>query len=211
MNFQPPPATRLKVFLKAPRAGLVKTRLAASVGHGPAAAIYRRLLLHLLLQLRPIPAIDLVFAPPDARPEIEPWRLNPAWNCLPQTGGDLGSKLAAAFQEAFDQGVGKVAIIGSDCPFATPGDVEAAWAGLEEHDLVLGPAEDGGYWLVALRAPHPPLFEGIAWSTGRVMEQTLARASRLGLKSHLLRSLPDVDTLEDWRRVEAQIPEIDTH
>jgi len=91
-----------------------------------------------------------------------------------------------------------VVIIGSDCPWLSDAEIEQAWNELETHDLVLGPARDGGYWLVGLREPKPAVFDGISWSTETVLEQTLERARGQSLRFLLLRELRDVDTLEDW-------------
>jgi glycosyltransferase A (GT-A) superfamily protein (DUF2064 family) len=89
-------------------------------------------------------------------------------------------------------------IIGSDCPDVSVSDVLSAWARLNEHDLVLGPASDGGYWLIGLRRPQPVLFQNITWSTSTVQAETLARAQRAELRTSLLRKLSDIDTEQDW-------------
>jgi glycosyltransferase A (GT-A) superfamily protein (DUF2064 family) len=75
---------------------------------------------------------------------------------------------------------------------------------LENHDVALGPATDGGYWLIALRVPQPSLFENMTWSTATVLKETLARAATAGLKVHLLRQLSDVDTAEDWQQFQSR-------
>ena len=90
--------------------------------------------------------------------------------------------------------------IGSDCPDVTVADVEAAWEALQSHDVVLGPARDGGYWLIGLKEPRPSLFDGIAWGTDAVFAQTFDRCRAAGLVVHQLRQLDDIDTEEDWRR-----------
>ena len=92
----------------------------------------------------------------------------------------------------------RVVIIGSDCPEVTTGDIRAAWRELRTHDVVLGPATDGGYWLIGLRQTRPELFAGIAWSSETVLAETLRRAKSAGLHIQLLRILADVDTAEDW-------------
>src|SRR5262249_24760372 len=118
----------------------------------------------------------------------------------PQGPGDLGERLSRAFRDAFASGARRVVVIGSDCPDVTPADIHAAWAALEAHDVVLGPAIDGGYWLIGLQALHEPLFRGVRWSTSTVLTQTLALCHQQGLRVHRLRELSDVDTEEDWRR-----------
>jgi glycosyltransferase A (GT-A) superfamily protein (DUF2064 family) len=86
----------------------------------------------------------------------------------------------------------------------TAADIEQAWLALEEHDLVLGPATDGGYWLIALQQPQPSLFHDIPWSSEHVLQETLQRATAAGLRVHQLRTLSDVDTAEDWRALLAR-------
>ena len=190
---------RLILCLKAPRPGFVKTRLAAALGAEAACAAYRQLVETLLPRLAGIADVELRFSPDDARPDIAPW-LRRGWTAAPQGSGDLGARLARATREAFAAGARRVAVIGSDCPRVTAEDIKSAWAALAQHDVVLGPAMDGGYWLVALRAPEPRLFADITWSTGAVLEQTLAQARAAGLSVKLLRELSDVDTPKDWER-----------
>jgi glycosyltransferase A (GT-A) superfamily protein (DUF2064 family) len=91
-----------------------------------------------------------------------------------------------------------VAVIGSDCPAITPADIELAWSVLGTNDAVLGPSQDGGYWLIGLREPRAALFQSIDWSTDQVLKQTLRRARARDLKVKLLRELSDVDTENDW-------------
>ena len=195
---------RLIVFLKAPRAGLVKTRLAAGMGPAGALHAYERLVQTLLESLTTIEKVELRFAPDDSAGEVRRW-LREGWTSRAQGAGDLGERLCRAFRDAFAAGARRVVVIGSDCPDVTPADIETAWAALSTNDVVLGPATDGGYWLIGLRALHEPIFRGIHWSTSSVLAQTLAICQQRGLTAHRLRELSDVDTEEDWRRfLEAQ-------
>src|SRR5207245_4583452 len=125
-------------------------------------------------QLSPLKQVQLRFTPDDAREEIERWQAA-GWELQAQGEGDLGRRLRVAFDQAFLHGAGRVVIIGSDCPAVTVKDIRAAWDALERDDVVLGPARDGGYWLVGLRRAHPELFEAIEWSTGSVLDHTLLR------------------------------------
>jgi rSAM/selenodomain-associated transferase 1 len=194
----------LIVFVKAPRPGSVKTRLAQSVGNEAACEIYEHLLKTILYTLTALPAVELRYSPDDALAEITSW-LQQGWSARSQGDGDLGARMERAFGDAFHSGASKAVIIGSDCPMIRSEDLEQAWRALDDSDLVLGPATDGGYWLVGLRKPHPALFEGIEWSSERVLAQTISRAAALNLRSYLLRELSDVDTLADWQRYKGMI------
>jgi len=134
---------KLIIFVKAPRPAAVKTRLAESIGTEAACAAYRRLVETLLKQLRNLRAVELCFSPDDAAAEIKGW-LEEDWNSSPQGGGDLGQRLQSAFERAFATGVKRAVIIGSDCPAITAEDIYEAWRSLRTHDVVLGPATDGG-------------------------------------------------------------------
>lgn len=189
---------KLIVFLKAPRLGAVKSRLAAEVGPEAALLAYRFLLARVLRNINQLPPVELRFTPDNARAEIEPL-LRSEWSAAPQGEGDLGQRLLRAFEQAQAEGATRVAIIGSDCPEVDSHEILGAWSALTDHDLVLGPTTDGGYWLIAARKPHPQLFADIPWSTSRVLELTMARAREAGLRVTLLRGLRDVDTVEDWQ------------
>ena len=193
------PDSLLIVFVKAPRPGEVKTRLAADIGPEAACGAYHSMVRHLWRHIGGVRPVQLRFAPDDASAELDPW-LQPGWGMRPQGPGNLGQRLSTAFAEAFREGFTKVAVIGSDCPEVTRDDIENAWDRLDHHDLVVGPASDGGYWLLGLDRHHPELFQGIAWSTDKVLTQTLARAESLRLKTCCLRTLTDVDSAEDWKR-----------
>lgn len=192
-----PGRNQLVVLLKAPRVGSVKTRLAEGIGPAAACAAYQQLVATLLSNLAPLANVELCFAPADAHAEVAPW-LREGWGCQPQAGGDLGARLQEVFLRHFQSGAERVVIIGSDCPELMPADVETAWQALTTHDLVLGPAVDGGYWLVGLGAPQPHLFTAMPWSTEMVQAETLRRAGQSGLRAALLRELSDVDTVSDW-------------
>ena len=193
-----PPTELLIVFLKAPRPGAVKTRLARTIGTAAACAAYRSLVEALLSRLQGLNAVELRFSPDNAGSEIECWRRE-NWTCRAQGAGPLGQRLRSAFEQAFSSGASRVAIIGSDCPAVTVQDIDEAWKSLRTHDVVLGPASDGGYWLIGSNRPLPQLFEDIAWSTEKVFAETIARVRRGGLSVRILRELSDVDTESDWR------------
>lgn len=189
----------LIVFLKAPRAGWVKTRLGQEIGMEAAREVYCELVELLLGNLSSLSEVELCVSPDEAEKEIAGW-IKPGWTVTRQGGGDLTYRLSSAFAEAFAAGATRVLIIGSDCPEVTPMDIQEGWEALGKNDLVLGPATDGGYWLVGLREAKVAIFEGVPWSSEKVLEKTLSLASAAGLKVKLLRTLSDVDTLKDWER-----------
>ena len=186
--------------MRAPRPGSVKTRLAAEIGVDAACNAYRYLLDRLMPGLRPADmAVELRHTPDDAAVEVSPWA-EASWQLTAQGDGDLGVRLERAVLQSVAAGFTRTLIIGTDCPYLTLADLREAREALASNDLVLGPAEDGGYWLIGLRNLHPELFRGIPWSTESVLATTLARAQEARLKVRLLRTLADVDTAADWRR-----------
>ena len=193
----------LIIFVKAPRPGEVKTRIAESIGAQAACDAYLALVEVLIGNLRTLSNVQVRYTPNDALLEIPQW-IQPTWTTAPQGAGDLGRRLSSAFDDAFSSGAERVVIIGSDCPDIAQTDIESAWAALENHDVVLGPAEDGGYWLIGLRAPQPVLFNEIAWSSDTVFQTTVARAATNDLSVHVLRKLSDIDTIEDLRRLQTR-------
>jgi rSAM/selenodomain-associated transferase 1 len=189
-------------MLKAPRTGFVKTRLAAEVGAEAAATIYRRLVEH---QIAAIPRewrAEVHFAPAEAAAEMQQW-LGSVRELHPQQGDDLGERLVHATASVFSRGAGAVIVIGGDCPGLTEDGLRAASRKLASVDVVLGPAADGGYYLIAFRRAQPELFRDIPWSTGVVLTKTLERARAAGLSVALLPTQEDVDDLPSWRRVQS--------
>lgn len=188
----------LLVFIKNPRPGYVKTRLAADVGDEKALEIY-----HFLLRKTRDVALQV-----DAERHLyysDQIEIEDEWPSPPfvkkiQHRGDLGRRMCRAFEEAFESGANRVAIIGSDCPSLDGTLLSQALEQLEHTPVVLGPSTDGGYYLLAMRACYTELFEDIDWSTERVLQQTLARAKAAGLTYALLPALTDIDTLADWEK-----------
>lgn len=190
---------RTVVMLRSPQPGLVKTRLAADLDPEAAVGIYRVLLNRTLAVVADTDgAVELRVSPDEAISGLDLPR-KPEWTVSGQGEGDLGQRLTRAFSDAFVAGATKVLVVGTDCPGLSAEDLAAAAASLDTHDVVFGPAEDGGYWLIGARALHPCLFEGMPWSTGQVYSLSRQRAQDAGLKVHALRALRDIDTLEDWR------------
>lgn len=191
---------RLLIFVKEPVPGQVKTRLAAEIGADAACHVYRRCVertLERLTELRD--DITLCVEPAEATGRVQAW-LGSTWLALPQCGATLGERLAAATNRVFAEGVHRVAVIGTDSPWIDDALLEEAFAAMERADLVLGPAMDGGYYLVGMAKPAAELFRGISWSTSQVLDQTRANARALGLTVSLLSEGYDIDRLTDLQR-----------
>jgi len=204
----------LAIFVKEPRPGLVKSRLAAVMGPEAAASVYRVLAEDVVRRTAPHrDEFDRVFAfdPPSAGVAVGGWLGVEAALLLPQSSGDIGMRMERAFAELFARDARRVALVGTDVPALGREDVRDALDSLDDHDLAIGPATDGGYYLIALKGPHPELFEGIRWSAPDVLTDTLDRASRRDLSVRVLRTLGDVDTVEDlaaeWPRVRPLLDE----
>jgi rSAM/selenodomain-associated transferase 2/rSAM/selenodomain-associated transferase 1 len=187
------------VFAKAPTPGRVKTRLAAEVGTKEAVRIYRSLGRGTVDALRGGPHRLVVYVDPPGpatAAAMHEWLGREGLEYRPQSEGELGVRMARAFDECLDE-ADSVCIVGTDIPGIDRDTVHRAFDTLREADVVFGPATDGGYYLVAMRRRHPDLFAAIAWSTATVLATTLARASEAGLRVALLEVRTDVDTLAD--------------
>lgn len=194
----------LIVFIKNPVEGEVKTRLGAAVGSTNALLIYKKLLKHtrdVAAQLdcgRQVWYSSMI----DRR---DPWSEDRFDKKL-QQGGDLGEKMSAAFQKAFESGYENVVIIGSDCADIEPHHIEKAFNALDENDAVIGPSKDGGYYLLGLAEFREELFRDIEWSTPKVFEKTTELFSRGGMTFKTLETLNDIDTIEDLKQSDLTLP-----
>jgi hypothetical protein len=191
------PAEKLIVFCKAPRPGLVKTRLVPALGAQGACDVYRELVEQVVSRVAQVDSVQLRHTPDDARLEVSRWKRQPAWECHPQGPGDLGERMSAAFESELGTGTDRVVVIGTDTPEILESDIREAFNALRRDDLVIGPSEDGGYWLIGLSEPCPGLFTDMPWGTSEVLGRTLQRAKATGLRVHLLRVLADIDTADD--------------
>jgi len=193
----------LGIFAKAPIPGRVKTRLADDVGPSAAAEVYWQMGIKIVAATAGSSHRSVLwFTPPEEAAYVREWLDRVAHlEFRPQVGRDLSARLTHAFARHFADGARRVVIIGTDCPGVSRHLIHQAFTALGRRDMVLGPALDGGYYLIGLAAPHAALFRGISWSTGSVAAQTRTRADALGLSCHLLRPLRDVDTARDARAV----------
>jgi uncharacterized protein len=190
----------LIVFARAPEPGYVKTRLAAELGAAEAFSVYSRLGERVVAAVRAggSYSVTVAYTPPGAEPLMRRW-LGASVALRPQSDGDLGERMATAVADAFSADAERVVVIGTDCPDVTADVVEEAFTRLDAADVVLGPASDGGYYLIGMSRPHRALFDGVPWSSADTLHATLERARASGLSVALLDERRDIDTAEDWR------------
>lgn len=194
----------LIIFVKAPVPGKVKTRLVPYFTYEEAAAQYMKWAQHLYQQVSCLKdiSVQVAYAP-------SPDFLNPFWLNLNnsisffyQVGYDLGEKLVHAFQKGFFLKAKHVVVIGTDSPDLPMEYISEAFFYLEKNEVVVGPAEDGGYYLIGLKEKvYSGLFENINWSTEKVLNQTLNAAERFNLQTHLLPVHYDIDSPEDLKKI----------
>lgn len=201
----------LLLYARAPVAGRVKSRLAegtkasAGIGADPAANVYRHLLMHSLRQLRPLADhARLIAETPDAADTDALADLAPWLDAVrPQSGSNIGERMRHSFARAFSEDSTAVLLAGSDLPDIHTDMFREGFMSLRQHDVVLGPARDGGYYLIGMREPQPGLFDITGWGGPQVLRDTLRRAEALGLRVGLLPELQDIDTapaLRTWLR-----------
>lgn len=193
--------TRLCIFARAPVLEEVKTRLARTLGAEAALAAHEELVGLALNQLANVAGMhsELWIAGATDHPTVLEWSRSWQLPVLAQQGDDLGARMSHAVQTCLAEPA-LALVVGTDCPGITAAYVQQAATALRDHDLVLGPAEDGGYGLIGLRIPAPELFEDVLWGTDAVLQQTLDRAVRSGLSYTLLATVWDVDEAADWVR-----------
>jgi rSAM/selenodomain-associated transferase 1 len=196
-------AVAVAIMAKAPRPGTVKTRLCPPLSSADAAALYRCFLLDKIAAVRALTGARPVIAytPDDARAEFD--GLAPGVSLVAQQGPELGARLHSTLSGLLDAGhIGAIAV-DSDTPTLPGAFLQQAVHCLSQvgPDVVLGPTEDGGYYLIGVRRPHRELFVDVPWSTSEVLEVTLRRAADAGLRTTRLPSWFDVDTPEDLERL----------
>jgi rSAM/selenodomain-associated transferase 1 len=188
------------VFARWPEPGRVKTRLSPALPEALACDLYRAMLGDALAAALATRADARAIYWADAPAERTAFAVPASFEVRGQQGRGLGARLERAFDEMLRAPGDRAVVIGADCPDADPAYLCQAIVLLAEHDLVLGPARDGGYTLIGLSRPAPGLFRGVAWGTSRVLEQTLERAAALGLGAAQLDPLEDLDTPADLAR-----------
>lgn len=188
------------VFMKNPVKGKVKTRLAATVGEDKALEVYTILLRQTVIVANETQICDKAIFYSDLIDKNDVWCESNTQKYL-QQGKDLGERMRNAFDAAFIMQYEKVIIIGTDCFDLTAELIEEGFQKLKKADIVIGPAMDGGYYLLGMKALYNQLFENISWSTDSVLTNTLQIATRFQLTYQLLAALTDIDTEEDLRLV----------
>lgn len=199
--------SRIVVFAREPLLGAVKSRLASEIGPGQALAVYEAMLARLgaLLRHSRLARWDLWVTSNVSHEKF--LSICNKRNIYLQRGTDLGARMASAVQQTLGlEGVDHVLVLGTDCPALTPAYLDQALTALESGiDVVLGPAEDGGYVMVGMTQPLPVIFQGIAWGSDQVLQQTIEALRANQLSYQLLDTLWDVDRPEDL----ARLPQLD--
>lgn len=184
------------VFLKAPQMGEVKTRLTRSIGTEAALKVYRALVERQLRKLAKFDRLEIHYAPKSCLEQMREW-LGRNYIMRPQCEGNLGERLENAVTDSFKRGADPVICIGGDCPNLDKIHIDQATAALgNDYDVVFGPSEDGGYYLMGLNAPHPKLFQNVPWSSTNTLEVSLQHATNMKLRVRQLETLYDVDDNE---------------
>ena len=195
----------LGLFGKYWREGAVKTRLARAVGGHHASQLYRVFLATLTRRFaRAGERRWLVYTPAINEPEFLTLARS-HWELVPQSSGDLGDRMQAFFQRSIDAGAQRVVVLGSDSPTLPVDYVQEAFARLQSYPVVLVPSTDGGYCLLGVAGSVPPIFHDMAWSQPTVLEQTLARLSRLGIRHWCLPTWYDIDELNDLQQLDKEL------
>jgi hypothetical protein len=201
-------SSALAIFAKAPIPGQVKTRLCPPLSLEDATRLYECFLLDTVARACSLADVHVFVAITPADTELVFRALLPfPVRYVSQRGATLGEREANVFAELFHQGFSRVVIIGSDIPTMPVAHLRDAFTLLEspDTDVVLGPSEDGGYYLIGARALQPALFENVHWSTASVLEETLAQAGRAGLRVAQIPAWYDVDEEDDLRKLIAEL------
>ena len=188
----------LIIFSKNAQKGKVKTRLASTLGESAAFRVFQIMLQRIRKAVSEL-SIDKAVFFSDYIDNSEEW-CSSSFRKFVQKGEDIGNRMGQAFSVMFNQGYKHVCLIGTDCYALQPQIIHKTFELLQTHSLVLGPANDGGYYLIALSGPAPWLFEGVNWSTPHVLAQTIQHATRFGQKYALVDELVDIDTESDLKK-----------
>lgn len=188
-------STALVIFVRNPILGQVKTRLAKDIGDERALAIYLQLLEHTLKITRSLSFRKFIYYA-DEVSDYDLWSV-PGYTKRMQSGTNLGERMLNSFKELFEQGFTRIVIIGSDCLQLQAENLQEAVTLLESNTAVIGPASDGGYYLLGLTKLYPDLFVNKPWSTDQVLTKTIDDFNNQGISYALLEELSDIDDITD--------------
>jgi len=198
------------LFGRYPELGKAKTRLAQDVGPEETLLLYQSFYADTVRKLVRIPGCDVVAAiaggPSHIVPPPDPIGENPfdTVRFIKQTGEEFGERLGSSIRRVLAMGYDRLVLVGADSPELRLSDMEMAFGLLDSHHVVLGPATDGGYYMIAMCRYHPELFQGVTWSTSIVLKQTISIGFKLGLKVCVAGPCQDIDTIEDLRQLAAR-------
>lgn len=194
------PVERIVIlFVKLPEKGKVKSRLARGIGDGPALLLYECMVQDTIDMLKRTKfPFRIFFDPPQELEALRSW-LGAFYSYIPQAGSDVGERMESAFQQVFDEGAEEAVLIGTDIPGLTASVIIDAFGAFERHDAVIGPANDGGYYLIGFRSRSftPSVFRTMTWSTERVFLETQDRLQQAARTVLVLPECIDVDTRND--------------
>ena len=190
--------TSIIIFLRYPKEGKVKTRLASSIGYTKATKIYKTIAEHTVDEIKQIQNCNkyIFYSVEDEKDLIKQW-LGKRFFYSHQEGTELGERMKNAFAKVFGHGAENVIIVGTDIPELSSAEITKAIKDLEKFDAVIGPSEDGGYYLLGMKKFNQKLFEDIEYSTDKVFDETIDRITKSGMSYNLLNSLDDIDTEKD--------------
>jgi len=192
------------IMTRYPEPGQVKTRLIPALGEEGACRLHQRMVEHTMATARNFSFVFsselFVFFYGGSEMLMKSWLGSDAWY-LPQLAGDLGVKISAAFHAVFDRGFKTAILIGTDCPDIDNNILSESFSLLEKTEMVIGPAADGGYYLLGLKKRHDNLFKGIDWGSDQVLSQTLSVAGNAHIRVSCLQELADIDRPEDLMKI----------
>jgi rSAM/selenodomain-associated transferase 1 len=193
------------IMAKAPTPNEVKTRLIPHLKPEMAALLYHNFLLDKIEQVKSVEKAKFFIAYMPDNSESYFKKIAPDFDLILQIGNDLGDRLGYVSNKLFNKGFKKVVILDSDTPNLPTEYIRKAIAGLRNSDIIIGPCEDGGYYLIGLKSPTTDIFKNIPWSTSNVANVTVKRAKEIGLKSSSLKYWYDIDTIDDLKRLKKDL------
>lgn len=193
------------LMIKYPEPGRVKTRLAKDIGHEKAAEICQHVTEQIMINTSPLNQLYrriVFFDPPERLKDFQSWLSHEQF--IPQQGKDVGERMDKALRELLACNAEKAVLTGADIPDLNSTIIAKAFAALDHADIVIGPAADGGYYLIGMKSPHPEIFFNISWSTPQVYKETLLILEHLHLRYRCVETLSDLDTSEDYNKFVTQ-------